>query len=67
MPVRKVEDYKKHAEECRVMATKASTEEHRQMLLKMVDTWESLARDRLEQIARQKRIVSLDSALSDGS
>jgi hypothetical protein len=49
------------------MATRATTEEHREMLLKMVDTWESLARDRQEQIARRRRIVNLDAAVEAAS
>ena len=49
------------------MANRAASEEHRQMLLHMVETWESLATDRAEQIARRKRIVDLDSVPTDGS
>ena len=65
--VRKIEDYRKHAEECRAMANRAASDEHRQMLLQMVETWESLARDRAEQIACRKRIVELDSVPNEGS
>jgi hypothetical protein len=59
--VRKIEDYKKHADECRMMAARASSEEHRQMLLHMVETWENLAKDRTEQIARQARMTMIDA------
>lgn len=65
--VRKIEDYRKHAEECRAMANRAASEERRQMLLQMVETWESLARDRREQIARQERMVGVDSVPNDAS
>lgn len=57
--MRKIEDYKKHAAECRQMAAQATNEEHRQMLLHMAETWESLANDRKDQIARKKRIATL--------
>jgi hypothetical protein len=59
--MRKVEDYLKHAEECRQMASNTNSEEHRQMLLQMASTWEGLAVDRKEQIERQKRIGLLDN------
>jgi len=58
--MRKIEDYRKHAEECRLMLARSRTEDERQMLLNMAATWESLARDREEQIARQQRIKQLD-------
>ena len=45
--MRKIEDYLKHAAECRQMANNAASNEHRQMLLHMVETWEGLAKDRL--------------------
>ncbi len=59
--MRKIEDYRRHAEECRELARGAKTEEHRQMLLNMVATWESLARDRAEQIERLARLETLDN------
>jgi hypothetical protein len=55
----KFEDYKKHAEDCRTMARNTTNEEQRQGLLKMAETWESLAADRAAQMARQKRIDRL--------
>ena len=61
-PMRKVDDYKKHAEECRTMARNTVNEEHRQGLLQMAETWESLAEDRIAQIARQRRIGELDQS-----
>ena len=64
--MRKVEDYKRHAEECRAMARNASNEEHRQGLVRMAETWESLATDRLAQLERLKRLEALDQ-LNDAS
>ena len=59
--MRKVEDYKKHAEECRQLARTAAKEEHRQGLLKMAETWDGLAQERAAQIARQERISALEN------
>jgi hypothetical protein len=41
--VKKVSDYRKHVEACRALLRTAQTREHRDMLLKMADTWEALA------------------------
>ena len=62
----KVEDYKRHADECRLMARNASNEEHRQGLLTMAETWVSLATDRVAHIERLKRLEALDQ-LNDAS
>ena len=58
--MKKAEDYRRHAEECRVMARGTTDEEQRQGLLKMAATWEGLAENREAQIDRQKRIDALD-------
>jgi hypothetical protein len=61
--VRKVEDYLQHAAECRQLAAATANDEHRQMLLEMAKTWESLAHDRAEQqLTRLKRMKLDDSA-----
>jgi hypothetical protein len=60
--VRKVEDYLQHAAECRQLATATGNDEHRQMLLEMAKTWESLAQDRAEQLARLKGMKLNDDA-----
>lgn len=57
--MRKIEDYRQHAEECRAMIAIARTDEHRKMLGNMVETWETLAREREVQLARQARIEAL--------
>ena len=64
--MRKIEDYRKHAEECRLMLARSRTEDERQMLLNMAATWESLAKDREDQIARQQRLKQLDDLKPDG-
>jgi hypothetical protein len=58
--MKKVEDYKRHAEECRAMARVMANEEQRQGLLTMAETWDGLAANRATQIERQKRIDALD-------
>ena len=59
--MRKIEEYKQHANECRQLATASSNEESRRQLLGMAETWENLARDRDAQIARQKRIADMEN------
>ena len=58
----KVEDYRKHAQECRQMLSRARSDDERQMLEQMVMTWEALATAREDQIARQARINELEIA-----
>jgi len=43
-----------------------ANDEHRQMLLEMAKTWESLAHDRVEQLARLKR-MKLDNSADEAS
>ena len=61
--MKKASEYYQHARECRALASNAKPE-HRDMLLKMAETWESLAHDRKEHIARQQRIDALTSGIS---
>jgi hypothetical protein len=44
--MKKVEDYRRHAKECRTLAKKARSDEERKQLLVMGDTWERLAIER---------------------
>jgi hypothetical protein len=60
--MRKVEEYRRNADECRQLATRSSNDETRTQLLHMAETWEGLARDREEQIARQERMSALDGS-----
>ena len=57
--MKKAEDYRVHAEECRHLATQG-TASAREQLLKMAETWESLAADREKELARQERIKALE-------
>jgi hypothetical protein len=58
--MKKIEDYRQHAEECRQLALRARSEDERLMLDKMADTWEALAKGREAQIARAERMKKLD-------
>ena len=55
----KIEDYRRHAEECRQLARNAARDEHRQGLLKMDETWDNLAEERATQIARQTSSIQI--------
>lgn len=57
--MRKVEDYLKHADECRAMLSRSRTDDERKMLINMAETWESLAKERAQQLAQHKRIADL--------
>lgn len=59
--MKKVEDYRQHAEECRLLGRRARSPDQRAMLMNMADTWESLAEAREAHIARQQRLTTLDS------
>jgi hypothetical protein len=57
--MKKAEEYRAHAEECRALAGRGD-QNTRQQLLKMADTWELLAVDREKDIARQARLQALE-------
>jgi hypothetical protein len=44
--VTKASEYRKHAEECLVLAKQVYDAEHRKQLLEMARTWNALAEDR---------------------
>jgi hypothetical protein len=59
--MRQVYEYQQRAAEFRQMAARSSNDYCRGQLLHMADTWESLARDRAQQIESQKRIAALET------
>jgi hypothetical protein len=59
--MRKVEEYRNNAAECRQLAARSSNNESRSQLIQMAETWEALAKDRGEQIERQKRIAAFET------
>jgi hypothetical protein len=62
--LKKAHEYREHAEECRRLAKTASGE-HKAHLENMAETWDNLAKDREERIARAKRISELEKATAD--
>jgi len=63
--MKKVSEYRDHAEECRRMAAGTSNEEHRAALFKMAETWDSLAEERTERLRQQQRIAALEHSPTD--
>jgi hypothetical protein len=57
--MKKVEDYRQHANECRLMANRSHSPEEQDMLINMANTWDSLANDREAHISRQKRMAEI--------
>ena len=55
--MKKASEYRQHAEECRLLARKAESPEHREQLLKMTETWEQLAVERERLIARHPELA----------
>jgi hypothetical protein len=49
--MKKASEYRRHAEECRVLA-KGTQGEHRDQLLEMAETWERLAAERSELVRK---------------
>jgi hypothetical protein len=58
--MKKVEDYRRHAQDCRLMANRSRSPEERGMLTNMAQTWDSLAVNCEEHIARTKRMAALE-------
>ena len=51
--MRKAADYRKHADECRILARNMAPGEQRDLLMNMAQTWESLASDREREYAKR--------------
>jgi hypothetical protein len=60
--VSKVSEYRQHAKECRGLAKRSGSPEHRNMLLDIAATWESLAKDRIKTTEGLERIANLEKA-----
>jgi hypothetical protein len=56
--MRKVSEYRAHAEECRKMAAKMKNSEHRKQLEDMAEAWNMLARERQKQIEKHSELQS---------
>lgn len=51
--MRKVSEYREHAEECRKMAANTRNQEHKKQLQIMAEAWEMLAKEREKKIRKQ--------------
>jgi hypothetical protein len=58
--MKKVEEYREHAEQCRRLAASARDDQAKQQLLQMADTWDSLAENRETNQVRAERIKALE-------
>jgi len=65
--MKKVSEYREHAEECRALARRSKSPADRDMLLNMAATWDSLADDRIRTAERQERLAKLEQVDGDGS
>jgi hypothetical protein len=52
-------EYRKHAEECRVLAKQVPEGEQRNQLLEMARTWDNLARDREKLVQNHPELDTL--------
>jgi hypothetical protein len=59
--LKKVSEFRKHADECRQMMSSTAADEHRRMLETMAKTWDDLAEDRERLLAQGQRIAELES------
>jgi hypothetical protein len=63
--MQKVEEYRKHAEDCRRLANTARDEQAKHQLLQMAETWDSLAVSREQDKIRAERIKALELGSPD--
>jgi hypothetical protein len=54
--MKKASEYRKHAEECRVLANRMAQGEHRDQLLEMAATWDKLAAERSDLVRRHPEL-----------
>jgi hypothetical protein len=60
--MKKVEEYRERAAECRELARRARTPGDREMLLNMASTWDSLAEGRAKTISTNGRLAELNNS-----
>jgi hypothetical protein len=61
VPMKKVEDYRAHADECRSLANRANSPEDKALLMNMAATWESLA-PHMDRLARMEKLENPTAA-----
>jgi hypothetical protein len=62
--MRTVYDYLRHAHECEILAQTSVSEEQRQMILKMAETWRMLADQRERHIVAKAKVEAIEAGLS---
>ena len=55
--MKKASEYRKHADECRVLASRMESGEHRDQLLEMAATWDKLAEERVRLVAQNPEMA----------
>jgi hypothetical protein len=61
--VKAIQEYLRHAQECEQLAKTAISDEQRQMIAEMADTWRMLARERERHLRAKVRV----EAIGDGT
>ena len=62
--MKKASEYYQHALECRQLAARTADADHKATLLRMAETWETLAYNRADHAARRQRIEALTHAVT---
>jgi hypothetical protein len=55
--MRKVSEYRAHAQECRDMANRTNDPVHKRQLEEMAEAWTMLAREREKQLSKQQSLT----------
>lgn len=63
--MKKASEYRQHADECRTLAGRMDSGEHRDQLLEMAATWDKLADERSEMVKRHPEVSSEPRTLDD--
>ena len=61
-PLKTVAEYRKHAEECRILAKQMPEGEQRNQLLEMARTWDNLATEREQLVRRHPELSALKNS-----
>jgi hypothetical protein len=56
--MRKLSEYKEHADECRRLAEQSRIPEHKMRLEEMAQVWEMLAKEREKQLRKAQALTS---------
>ena len=64
--MKKASEYRQHSQECRALARNAKGDEHRTQLLKMAETWETLAVERERMLLQEKALADAEALAEYG-